>query len=264
MARWIVTSALLAAIAQTDGNTATKQITSLKIASYNIEHGARGAQAMREIVAALQREKLDIICLQEATVTETANGDPKGQIPMIAAAVGDFAWCVAKRQAYSGPAVLVRGKIIRQETLQPEKLPSYGVLAEVEIDGRRLIVVSVHMRSLSGASVKGVLATEQDRIAQAKHLVKRLSREQLPVLIAGDFNAMPLFPSYNVVVAAKYRDAALEFQNHAHTRKTRGLPARIDYLFLSESFEITRYDVLPIDFSDHRPIVAEVQLPAEE
>lgn len=240
----------------------------LHVATYNIEHGHRVPSASKEITAFLNGLKPDIVCLQEARWTQfadaTASRASSGHPVAIADALGGYTWCGADRRqsngaTHSGMAIVTRGRILNHETLQIAHESPYGVLAEIEIDGIHLIVASVHLRSLNGATIRGALSTEAARVQQADHLVNRLKHVTLPVIVAGDFNALPIFPSYGSV-ARRLRDVALEMRDSSYTRETRSLPARIDYIFVSDHFAIDRYAVHPVDYSDHRPVTAQITL----
>lgn len=240
----------------------------LQIATYNIEHGYRVPGATKRISAFLGGLKPDIVCLQETQWQGSAANLASGQPVTIAAALGDYVWCGVDRSQpirgrHSGMAIVTRGRIVNHEPLKVDHEAPYGVLAEIEIDGVRLIVVSVHLRSLNGATIRGALSTEAARVRQADHLLNRLEGERLPVLVAGDFNALPFFPSYGVI-ARELQDAGLAKHDRSFTRKTRGLPARIDYIFASDHFAINRYAVHPVDYSDHRPATASLTLRSVE
>ena len=175
----------------------------LHIATYNIEHGYRVPGAAKRISAFLGGLVPDIVCLQESHWRGPASGLARGHPDAIAKTLGEYVWCAGDRGPpargmHSGMAIVTRGRIVSHESLKIEHESPYGVLAEIEIDGVRLIVVSVHLRSLNGATIRGAVSTETARVRQVDHLMRRLDRETIPVLVAGDFNALPFFPSYGV------------------------------------------------------------------
>lgn len=240
----------------------------LHVATYNIEYGYRVPGAAKRITAFFGGLKPDIVCLQETHWRRSTPNLASGHPVAIAKTLGDYVWCGVDRGqptrgTHSGMAIVTRGRILYHESLKVDHESPYGVLAEIEIDGVRLIIVSVHLRSLNGATIRGALSTEAARIRQVDHLVNRLKRETLPVIVAGDFNALPFFPSHGVI-ARKLRDVALAMRDMAFTRKTLGLPARIDYIFASDHFAIDRYTVHPVDYSDHRPVAAHLTLLSSE
>ena len=240
----------------------------LHVATYNIEHGYGVPGATKKISAFFGGLKPDVVCLQEARWRRSTPNLASGHPVAIAKTLGDYVWCGVDRGqpirgTHSGMAIVTRGHILNHEPLKVDHESPYGVLAEIEIDGVRLIVVSVHLRSLNGATIRGALSTEAARVRQVDHLVNRLERETLPVIVAGDFNALPFFPSYGVI-ARKLRDVALAMRDRSFTRLTRNLPTRIDYIFASDHFAIDRYAVHPVDYSDHRPAAAHLTLHISE
>lgn len=257
-------------IAATDGPPAEPPAAAsarpLTVLTYNIEGARHTPHALARILDLLKRRAPDIVCLQEVAgltaskPTPHAGRRPSGQAATIADALGGYDWRAAFRDAAAGPVVMVRGTIIRHQTLALPGGRPYAVLVEADIDGRRMIVVSVHLQSLSGATPLGAMNTEPQRVTQVRRLLHRLARESLPVVLAGDFNALPLFPSY-VLMTQRFRDVAALFEDVSYTRKTLGLPARIDYVFIADPFIARSYAVLPVDHSDHRPVIAIVGLP---
>ncbi len=230
---------------------------SLSVMTYNIERGLHTPGAFTRILGLLKRRSPDVVCLQEVSWRTLPNGETTGQASHVAEALGGHDWRATTRRSSTGPVVLVRGKITHSEPLVWSDKIAYGLLVRAVIDGRSVIVVSLHLRSLGSATVKGAMKTEPQRVAEIRHLLERLERESLPVIIAGDFNALPLFPSI-VLLARRFSDVAGHFGDNAHTRETHRLPARIDYIFLSKHFTPQAYAVLPVDYSDHRPVTAQV------
>lgn len=246
-------------------DTATTQQPKLVVMTYNIELGIHSPGAISRIVEFIRKQKPDIVCLQEATWSKSETGLITGHPSTIAEALGGYDFCVTARHAGDesrtfGMAILTRGTIVDHEALAVEGKKNYGLLARIDIDGVHLIAVSVHLRSLSGATLRGAMKSEPGRVRQANHLIKRLAGERGAVIIAGDFNALPVFPSYGVV-AKHYKDAASGKGELASTRRTGGLGARIDYVFLSDSVVSSNYQVWPVDHSDHRPITVDIVFP---
>lgn len=236
----------------------------VKIVTYNIEHGAHVPDAMSAIAALLKEHRPDVVCLQEAAWRLSPPPRATGQPVMIAEALGGYRWAGANRRPSAsgqclGPVVVTRGNILQREELRVGKKPPYGILIVVAIDRLKLVVVSARFQSLGGATFRGALATEGDRVAQAKHLLDRLKSESLPIIIGADLNALPFFPAATLL-STSFRDAAVDLNNHAFTRMTRGLPARIDYVFFSPHFSAEKYEVWPVDFSDHRPVAVTLKL----
>lgn len=231
----------------------------LRVLTYNIERGLQEGSGQK-IANLLLERRPDIVCLQEIAW-------PKGkyidivdhQAESLADLIG-YEWVCAEggrlRNENYGMAVLVRGHIISARPLKLEGERNHALIAEVEIDGRHLWVVSVHAKSLgSGPHIAGFLRTEGVRVEQARQLLEALQDVHEPIVVAGDFNTLPMSPSY-WVMTDRLRDAAADQPGGAdYTRLTEGLPARIDYVFLSRQAVVHRYEVIGVDYSDHRPVM---------
>ncbi len=265
----IALTALWQTVARSEETPPKPDTRTIRVMTYNILYGRHIKDGQDKIVALLKEQAPDVLCLQETKWRAEKNGPGSGQPDEIATAIGGRNWCAVSRNGVEGdetagtwsrgPAIVTRGRIIRYEPVAVTGSQPFALLAEIEINNHRLIVVSAHFHSIAGATVGGVASTESARIREAKLLKARLSQEHLPIVIGCDLNALPFFPSYQEL-ADPFRDTALIFGDNDYTRKTRGLPARIDYLFISKHWAATHYSVEPVDFSDHRPVRAEISL----
>ncbi len=240
--------------------------STLDIVTYNILGGHYTRTAGREIQDHFAGTRPDIICLQEIRYRRSAARNGTGHAADLAKRLGpDYTWAAAPRPVnhnhptQSGPAIVVRGKIIRTESLEIKPERAYGILAEVEIDNQPMIIVSAHFHSTAGASISSTLTTESDRVHEVAHLVHRLRNETKPVIIGCDGNAMPFFPSANTL-ASHYTDVAAKDGNPKPTYTVRNVAIRIDYLYVSGHFSIRSCDVPNLSLSDHRPVTATVLL----
>jgi endonuclease/exonuclease/phosphatase family metal-dependent hydrolase len=258
--------------------------------TYNILYGRHVEDGFDKILRFLEQEKPDLLFLQETKwrlggeESEGGEGseggeerrefaDERGHPASIARALGGAQWVAVDRKGYDGskgsegseggwsrgPAIVTRGRIVRHESVAVDNGAPFAVLAEIELDGQRIVAVSAHFRSVGGATVGGVASTEPDRVLQAKALLVRLKNETRPIVVGCDLNSLPFFPTYNEMTA-RFRDAAMIHYDASYTRKTHGLPARIDYLFLSDGWRAERYEVPAVDFSDHRPVTAGIRV----
>ncbi len=239
----------------------------LRVLSYNIQRGL-GDAGFHRIAALIRRHRPDLVCLQEVAWPKKPNLDwVRNQVEVLAGELG-YQWACAERgrlryETY-GMAVLVRGEILSARDLRvPGELP-HALWTELRIDGQRIDVASVHSRSVApGLRSVGYLATEWARTRQAKQLARQTAGSRCPVVVAGDFNTIATAPSYAVLTAGLVDAAAGHPGQEDYTRLTQGLPLRIDYVFLSPIWAVCDYQVLPVDLSDHRPLLTTICLPQE-
>ena len=222
----------------------------LRVVTFNI----RFALAVDRAIAALQDAQLrsaDVVALQEMDAPGTER---------IARALG-MSWVYYPSAVHPGggkdfgPAVLVRGRIEGDGKLMlPHRslirsLQKIAVWADVEIDGRRLRVYSVHLSADGELSRAG-------RIDQAVAIVAHARGTRLPVIVAGDFN-----DRYAVGPAFSY--AGYEWA-------TRDLPATVSWFTWDHVFTrglmlsgLERRGVASHHGgSDHHPVWVDVGFPS--
>jgi endonuclease/exonuclease/phosphatase family metal-dependent hydrolase len=134
-------------------------------------------------------------------------------------------------------------------------LPRGALVAELTRGGVGFAAVATHL---------GLRPVE--RIAHARELVGLLGPVGHPVIVGGDLNERPDGRA-SAIIAERLRDAWLVGGDRGGETFPASAPtARIDYLFVSEPFRVERV-LVPADdrasrASDHRPVVAELTVPA--
>jgi len=86
-----------------------------------------------------------------------------------------------------------------------------------------------------------------------------------PVILCGDFNALPLSSTCRRL-SGRFKDVQVEAQHHRpqHTYSSRFPTLRIDHIFISPGLEVTGVKIPQSELarlaSDHLPLMAEVQI----
>lgn len=100
------------------------------------------------------------------------------------------------------------------------------------------------------------------RLSQFKALQKEIQKNDSPVLLIGDLNAVPSSPIYEILTdSTTLRDAANGF-GFSITWPTFFLPLalRLDNCLVSEDINVTSYQIGNGIGSDHLPIIIEISL----
>ena len=99
------------------------------------------------------------------------------------------------------------------------------------------------------------------RNIQVNHINEYIINSPYPILICGDFNDTPGTYTYNKLLK-NHNDAFKEKgKGYGNTYNGKLPPMRIDYILCDKSFQIHRFEVGPIDKSDHFPIISTLSLP---
>jgi len=130
---------------------------------------------------------------------------------------------------------------------EPELLPGFPE-AVIDIGGARLRVFNTHLDYRADPRVREL---------QVAATVARLDAVSGPMVLMGDLNAPPhaveLAPLFQ-----RLRDAWPVGPDTGFTYPASAPVRRIDYILTSTDLRALNVRVLPIDASDHRPVVADV------
>ena len=166
----------------------------LRLMTYNIHHaeGVDGKFDLGRIARLIKAEKPDLVAVQEVDV-KTRRASGADQAAKLAELTG-MHYAFGKFMDYSGgeygQMVLSRFpiKASKNHPLPPGTEPRTAMEIRVEVpfhggEKRELVFVGNHL-----------YATAPQRLAQAKRLVGLYAEERAPVILAGDFNSLPLDP----------------------------------------------------------------------
>lgn len=113
-------------------------------------------------------------------------------------------------------------------------------------------------RILKNKLTKGFLRHE----SQIKKLLPYITNSKHPVILAGDLNAVPNSYEYQQIrywLKDAYLDVGKSSGTSFHDFK---YPLRLDYIFHSDEFLATKYEVIKeVKLSDHYPVVGYFKLP---
>lgn len=234
----------------------------LTIATYNIQGGSDSDQ----ILANLKKFKAQVICLQEVFDDRNRTGG-KGGIRFFARQLGkhdncnySYIFAPYHRRSTLGCAILARGKLKLVKVLKMPGERNFGLIGQLTIDDQKMHVASIHLKSLPSPRVRGFFASMGRRGWQANTIVRFAKSAAGPMIVAGDCNTLPLTPAYTAL-ASIMTDCCLAAKTRIQpTLRIGTLAYRIDHVFLKGVWKILSCNVPALDGSDHRPIVADLEL----
>lgn len=99
----------------------------------------------------------------------------------------------------------------------------------------------------------------RSRAAQAEFLSKQIGESPYPVLVCGDFNDVPNSYTY-FTIKGDLQDAFLKKgAGFGRTLRMISPTLRIDYILADKKFDITQYHKMEVPYSDHYPILADLE-----
>lgn len=283
-----------------DFNT-TRSEQSIRILSWNVrwfdeqKRVTKGAYPSRkQMLAFIQEQNPDILCFQEYFETNKVNYSNLKDIQKM-----NYPYCykVIDYGRKGGPmevgvAIFSRFPITDSFRIRypgPVKLRAAESLiaCDIVIGGQTIRVFNTHLQSVlfqkEDYERLRIIRTADDSILDAsKSILKKLRqgyasrgrqvdivREQLdksphPVVICGDFNDVPNSYTY-FHIRGNRQDAFIAASNGIGRTYSDVAPTlRIDYIMADKRFEVIQCKRFKVPYSDHYPVLADLQLKATE
>ncbi len=237
----------------------SNETSNLKLISLNGKFGNFGND---EIYSFLNNEKPDVVFFQEFDNTRMVDG--------LEYAENDY------------PIVKIQSKypIIKKGLVKTDVSTGMCIYADIDVDGKIIRLVNVYMEPFF---IKKDMVKPTDNLKdnenKAKSLIKTLiptfkkhqtqidtikdfvNQSPYPVIVAGDFNAVPNSYEYYKIsenLSDAFFIAGKGSGTSFHDFK---FPNKIDHIFSSESIKPIRYKVDRSEtISDHFPLIAEFRI----
>ena len=252
----------------------------LKVLTYNTHALCMGnKQQAKQMLAYLNEQDADIICLQEVRVYKDAQ---RMTLHQLRQAMSQYPYTYYDFKRYNsrrqfGNVVFSRYPLINKQTISYESQNNISSQCDVVVkeDTIRLIVNHLESFRLMKEDLQldslTVSHFKQSSLNQKLHSASELRQEQAkavkaainqsphPVLAVGDFNSIPLSYVYGKIRWGM-RDCFLEgcFGKLGNTYKKGPLGIRIDYILCSRSLTPIKCEVDRVSYSDHFPVCATV------
>ncbi|WKS95279.1 endonuclease/exonuclease/phosphatase family protein [Riemerella columbina] len=231
-----------------------------KILSFNIKNGAQGTLNIKNFI---DDQDPDVVILQESV----AYREKQERLP--------YRDKIDLLTFYSKTPILRSGRILEHED------NGYAAYIDTQINHQTVRIINIYLKpfELNKAMVKPsknlditeekakgllkrfipVFKAHQNQVEQIR---KAVETSPYPVILGGDFNAVPNSYEYYHLTAAPLQDSFLAQGNGLGTSfHDYKIPIRIDYLLFSPKFEIQHFDTdRSRQISDHYPIIATFQL----
>lgn len=239
----------------------TKEVVdtcSLRIMTYNIHigKGIDGKLDLGRIAEVINSQQPDLVALQEVDrFTERCGKiDELVELERLTGLKGVYGKTIDFQGGEYGIATLSRLKIVSSKhNLFPEisgKERRGYLTVIVRKDGRRIAFINTHL-GLDNAERQG----------QISKLLEEADRISEPLIIAGDFNEIPITGNLQLL-NKHFIDVASQIKNPLPTFPSTGPVHRLDYIWLhiKDSWKLIKCETISSQASDHLPVVAEIKL----
>lgn len=243
------------------GNKKKKGV--IKVMAYNVHHCNPPSEAgkidMEAIARVINAEKPDLVALQEIDVHTSRSGKDLDQAQELGRLTGMKAY-FSKGIDYAGGeyGVAVLSRFPIEETFKMDLPVQNGTNGEPRTLAAVTVKVSKKQKLIFGSTHLDL--KEVNRESQSKQIVEQYKNEKLPVIIAGDFNALP---TSGVIQYLDQHFTRTCVDNCGGTIPVKNPNRTIDFIMYkpTDAMEVVSHKVIDEQYaSDHLPIVAEIRL----
>lgn len=253
----------------------------LKVMTYNTHAMMIGNKlaAKKEMLQYINNQGADVVCLQEVLVYKNP---ARLTLPALREAMSNYPYTYYDFKRYNshrqfGNVVFSRYPLTNKNTIRYESQSNISSQCDVLVGDDTIRLIVNHLESyglvkedlqfdtLSMAEIKNSSLVQKLQHAgklrhqQAREVKRSIRQSPHPVVVVGDFNAIPLSYVYWKVKFG-LRDCFLEssFGKLGNTIKKGPFGIRIDYILCSRRLTPIQCEVDRVRYSDHFPVCATI------
>lgn len=240
----------------------------MKILQLNIWGGRLGLR-IKEVI---NREKPDVVCLQEAIMVDGGSGFVFDELSEIQRDAGFehcyfsacFGWKLMKREAQSGLATMSKLPFLHTDNAftRLEYVTDFDII-DTDYNVRSLQHVTVkygdkeiHVLNHHGHHVPHHKDGDEETLRQCQLIVDYMEKINGPIVLCGDFNLKPESESLQLINAKLINHAKERGVLTTRTPLTHKTEV-CDYIFTSPEIEVKDFQVLDDIASDHKALLIE-------
>lgn len=236
-------------------------VLSLNVRLFNLyETDSKTTEASNILSEIIKVNNPDILCLQEYYAKNEVDFS---KYP--------FQYKHFKENNKLGHAIFSKYPIIRKGAFDFDQTYNNTLFVDVVKGKDTLRVYNLHLQSIGIKPSVGDLQEEDNQKVRRRLTTAFIKQEQqvikiknhkayapYPSIVTGDFNNTPFSYVYRYLTT-DMQDTFLERGNGMGTTFTFDFyPMRIDYILVSDEFEVLTFNRLDTTFSDHYPIISTV------
>lgn len=250
---------------ESTGSGRTNDTSGIRVLCYNIHHANPPSRPdfidMNAIANVINQEQADLVALQEVDVYTTRSGKSLHQAEELGRLTGMkvyFARAIDYGGGEYGVAILSKHPI---QEMKNHPLPTAaGTGGELRTLATAVIELPQRKKILFASTHLDAQSSDTNRILQAEKIVEILKKEQLPVILAGDFNAVA---STRVIKTFDNYFTRSCLTNCEFTIPVINPNKTIDYIVYApkEKFTVVQQKVIAETYaSDHRPVMTVLRM----
>ncbi len=269
-----------------NGNNGEIPENSIKVLSYNVHlFNFYTPASKNKVINYLADSEADIICLQEFGYSTAFQSEILGKLskkyPYYHLELTN-----TKRKRSHGIATFSKFPILQKVRVRFDSKYNLAVYSDIRIHGKKVRVFNCHLESNRLTEndkeliknlgeeyrndrineVVDQLSQKLDRsyklrARQAELVAEEIAKADLPVIVCGDFNDVPVSYVYAKIKGDRLSDAfATSGKGYGYTFSERMFWFRIDHIMYSSNFSAFQFKVDKVDHSDHFPVECYLKL----
>ncbi|HZJ35366.1 MAG TPA: endonuclease/exonuclease/phosphatase family protein [Gillisia sp.] len=254
---------------QFSGNTEEISAESLSVMSYNVRmfnsyNWSKDKKIPEKISNFVTEKDPDILLTQEHYI---GDGQMFREFPY------NFVFSKDKNSEF-GSAIFSKYPIIKKHSVGfPEDGNNNAIFVDIVKNNDTLRIFNVHFQSLNiKPEIKDLKEGNSKKLIgrigygfqlqqnQAEMLMKEVKKSPYKTLIIGDFNNTAFSYNYQLIKGTRFKDAFLEAgTGFGKSFNLSYFPLRIDFFLIDKSIEIESFEVFPVEYSDHFPLLTRIK-----
>jgi endonuclease/exonuclease/phosphatase family metal-dependent hydrolase len=239
-------------------------VTNLKILTYNIHHANPPTKPnvidIEAIANVIKKQRPDIVALQEIDVHTERSGKTVNEAKEIALLTG-MKYYFARAIDYSGGeyGVAILSKFPMKKMTANLLPTAEGTGGENRTVATAIIILPGNKKIVFACTHLDAQKNDTNRLLQIQKIADILLAEKLPVIIAGDFNAVPLSGVINILDKYFTRTCS----DCGFTIPVINPTKTIDFIAYkpSDKFTVIEHQVIDEKYaSDHLPVLAVLKI----
>jgi len=270
------------------------RVMSWNVELFNILHYKDHPDKKQRIIDLINKYDPDIACFQEMVA-----GDNKKAInyfPDILQSLKftDYFYSYGVKNDFDkyhhfGIIIFSKFPIVRKQTLvnKPDSYNSTFQFVDVVRNEDTFRIFNVHLQSLKFSQEnlnyldKGTVPSEGNlaeskniiykiklgvlkRASQANFIKDEMNHSPYPIIVCGDFNDVPVSYSYEKIGKGMKNAFVEKGSGISRTFSSISPTLRIDNIFTDQNFKVVDYTRIKKSYSDHFPIIADLEYPSNQ
>lgn len=242
-------------------SSATFAVMSYNVRLFNKYKWIDTDSVPQKIEALIEEKNPDIVCIQEYSKTEAPRLDAY-----------EYRYIQPSRNLRKSPvAIFSKFPILDQGYIDFEESTNSGSYIDIAFRNKPIRIYNLHFESFrinaqdsifnnvdSSALQLKFDEVFQKQMTQIEQFNAVESNNQHPAIICTDLNNTQFSKTYKAITQERNDAFSMAGKGLGETFFFSSFPLRIDFIFTHTDFKVNTFEVIPVSYSDHYPILTQI------